>query len=162
MKLLWDNLRMFDEHTWTSYRSWDDPEHAESVRQSAVKDSRATNGKLLLEQLLDRAMASIADYIQRPSGTLVVFNPLSWQRSNLVEVDIDKGIELVDLATKETVPYQELYTGKGFRHVRFLARDVPAVGYKCYALRTRHSASLPGSRRSQRPSTTPWKALIIA
>ena len=56
--------------------------------------------KLLLEQLLDRAMASIADYIQRPSGTLVVFNPLNWQRSNLVEVDIDKGIELVDLASE--------------------------------------------------------------
>jgi alpha-mannosidase len=136
MKLLWDNLRMFDEHTWTAYRSWQDPEHAETLRQSAVKDSRATNAKLLLEQLLDRAMASIADYIQRPSGTLVVFNPLNWQRSNLVETDIDKGIDLVDLTSNEIVPYQELYTGEGFRHVRFLARDIPALGYKCYALQT--------------------------
>ncbi|MGO8731718.1 MAG: polysaccharide lyase family protein [Terriglobia bacterium] len=136
MKLLWDNLRMFDEHTWTAYRSWQDPEHAETLRQSAVKDSRATNAKLLLEQLLDRAMASITDYIQRPSGTLVVFNPLNWQRSNLVETDIDKGIDLVDLTSNEIVPYQELYTGEGFRHVRFLARDVPALGYKCYALQT--------------------------
>ncbi len=134
MKLLWDNLRMFDEHTWTADRSWDDPEHAESIRQSAVKQSRATNGKLLLEQLLDRAMASIADYISRPSQTLVLFNPLSWKRTNLVEVDINKGTKLVDLATKETVSYQEIYTGNGFRHVRFLAQNVPAVGYKCYAL----------------------------
>ena len=151
MKLLWDNLRMFDEHTWTADRSWQDPAHSETVRQSAVKDSRATNGKLLLEQLLDRAMASIADYIQRPSGTLVVFNPLSWGRSNLVEVDIDKGIELVDLGTEEAVPYEELYSGQGFRHVRFLAKDVPAVGYKCYALQRSQSSPppLPSS-----PSTT--------
>jgi hypothetical protein len=134
LKSLWDNLRMFDEHTWTADRSWQDPEHAETLRQSAIKDSRATNAKLLLEQLLDRAMASIADYIQRPSGTLVVFNPLSWRRSNLVEVDIDKGIDLLDLTNNEIVPAQELYTGEGFRHVRFLARNVPAVGYKCYAL----------------------------
>ncbi len=134
MKLLWDNLRMFDEHTWTADRSWNDPEHAESTRQAAVKESRATNGKLLLEQLLDRAMASIADYINRPSQTLVLFNPLSWQRTHLVEVDIDKGIKLVDLTTKETVPYQEIYSGKGYRHVRFLAQNVPAVGYKSYAL----------------------------
>lgn len=134
VKLLWDNLRMFDEHTWTADRSWDDPEHAESIRQAAVKESRATNGKLLLEQLLDRATASIADYINRPSHTLVLFNPLSWQRTHLVEVDIDKGIKLVDLSTKECVPYQEIYTGKGFRHVRFLAQNVPAVGYKSYAL----------------------------
>jgi len=134
LSLLWDNLRMFDEHTWTSYRSWPDPQHAETLRQSVVKSSRATNGKLLLEQVLDRAMASIADSIQRPSGTLVVFNPLSWQRSNLVEVDIDKGLKLVDVASQETVSYQELYTGQGFRHVRFLAKNVPSVGYKSYAL----------------------------
>jgi len=134
LKLLWANLRLFDEHTWTADRSWQDPEHAETLRQSAIKQSRAVNAKLLLEQLLDRAMASIADDVQRPSGTLVVFNPLSWPRSSLVEADIDKGVELIDLASKEAVRYQELYTGQGFRHVRFLARNIPAVGYKCYAL----------------------------
>ena len=134
VKLLWDNLRMFDEHTWTADRAWDDPEHAESIRQAAVKESRATNGKLLLEQLLDRAMASISDYINRPSQTLVLFNPLSWQRTHLVETDINRGIKLVDLSTKETVPYQELYSGKGFRHVRFLAQNVPSLGYKTFAL----------------------------
>jgi hypothetical protein len=132
---------MFDEHTWTSARSWPDPEHSESLRQSAVKQSRATNAHLLLEQLLDRAMASIADYIHRPSGTLVVFNPLNWQRSSLVEVDIDKGLELVDLALHQSVAAQELYTGQGFRHVRFLAQDVPAVGYKCYGLAPAHAAA---------------------
>jgi hypothetical protein len=147
VKLLWDNLRMFDEHTWTADRSWDDPEHAESIRQAAVKESRATNGKLLLEQLLDRAMASIADYINRPSHTLVLFNPLSWQRTHLVEIDINRGMKLVDLTTKETVPYQEIFTGKGFRHVRFLAQNVPAVGYKSYALEPDPSepAALPQS-----------------
>jgi hypothetical protein len=159
LKLLWDNLRMFDEHTWTSYRSGQDPEHAETLRENAIKNSRATNAKLLLEQVLDRAMASIADYIQRPSGTLVLFNPLSWQRNNLVEVDIDKGIELLDLANKETVPYQELYTGEGFRHVRFLARNVPAVGYKCYALQPAKAeplAQVPlfGAAALQSTSTT--------
>ena len=67
-----------------------------------------------------------------------------------MEVDIDKGIELVDLGTKEAVPYEELYSGQGFRHVRFLAKDVPAVGYKCYAL-ARTSSALPPL--SSRPST---------
>ena len=104
-------------------------------------------------------MASIADYIQRPSGTLVLFNPLSWQRTNLVEVDIDKGIELVDLATKETVPYQEIYTGNGFRHVRFLAQNVPAVGYKCYALEpAKAEPAAPASECIRQP----WKTPITA
>lgn len=161
MKLLWDNLRMFDEHTWTADRSWQDPEHAETIRQSAVKDSRATNGKLLLEQLLDRSMASIADYIQRPSGTLVVFNPLSWSRSNLVEVDINKGIELLDLAAKETVPYQELYTGQGFRHVRFLAKDVPAVGYKSYALQPVKSEPSCPAQSTSTTMESPYYRVVL-
>jgi hypothetical protein len=134
LTLLWDNLRMFDEHTWTSNRTWRDPEYGECVRQGAVKNSRATNAKLLIDQVLDRAMASLADDIQRPSGTLVVFNPLSWERTSLVEADIDKGIELIDVASKENVPYQEICAGQSFRHIRFLARSVPSVGYKCYAL----------------------------
>ena len=150
LKLLWDNLRMFDEHTWTADRSWSDPEHTETVRQSAVKESRATNSKLLLEQLLDRAMASIADYIDRPSGTLVVFNPLSWSRSSLVETDINKGIELVDLRTKEVVPHEVLYVGQGFKHVRFLAKGVPPVGYQCYALQATRAEPSP-----QKPDHSP-------
>jgi hypothetical protein len=161
LKLLWDNLRLFDEHTWTSYRSWRDPEHAETIRQSAVKDSRATNGKLLLEQLLDRAMASLADYIDRPSQTLVLFNPLSWQRTHLIEVDIDKGIKLVDLATQETVPYQEIYTGNGFRHVRFLAQNVPAVGYKCYALEpTKTEPAVPAQSASTTLENTYYRVTL--
>jgi hypothetical protein len=162
MKSLWDNLRMFDEHTWTAARSWTDPEHSEALRQSAVKQSRATNAHLLLEQLLDRAMASIADYIQRPSGTLVVFNPLNWQRSSLVEVDIDKGLELVDLAGNQPVPAQELYTGQGFRHVRFLAENVPAVGYKCYALEpSRAAASRPAEAESGATLESPYYRVTL-
>jgi hypothetical protein len=158
---LWDNLRMFDEHTWTAARSWSDPEHAETRRQSVVKDSRASNAQLLLEQVLDRAMASIADYIQRPSGTLVVFNPLNWRRSNLVEVDIDKGIELADLASNAIVPYQELYTGEGFRHVRFLARDVPAVGYKCYGLQPAKAEPESPAQSTSTTLESPYYRVIL-
>jgi alpha-mannosidase len=143
MKLMWDHLRTFDEHTWTADRSWLDPAHTETVRQSAVKDVQATNGKLLLEHILDRAMASIADYIPRPSGTLVAFNPLNWTRSSLAEVDIDRGIELVDLATGESAAYQELSSGRGYRHIRFLAANVPPLGYKCYALQRARTGVQP-------------------
>ena len=68
-----------------------------------------------------------------PADTLLVFNPLSWQRSSLVEIDLDNGLELVDLATKQPVPYEVLSTGPEYHHIRFLAQDVPSVGYKAYA-----------------------------
>jgi alpha-mannosidase len=65
-----------------------------------------------------------------------VFNPLSWQRSSLVEIDLDKGHELVDLATHQAVPYEILSSGRDYHHVRFLAQDVPSVGYKAYAIKS--------------------------
>jgi alpha-mannosidase len=132
---LWENTISFDEHTWEADRSGRDPESQETVRQRAVKEAFVTEGKRLLEHVLLRSMAAIADFIQNPSSTLVVFNPVNWPRSSLVEVDLDRGLELLDLVTKQTVPYEVLSTGEGYRHIRFLASEVPPVGYKCYALR---------------------------
>ena len=78
-----------------------------------MKESRATNGKLLLEQLLDRAMASIADYINRPSQTLVLFNPLSWQRTHLVETDIDRESSWWTCRPRKPFPIRKYTPAKG-------------------------------------------------
>ena len=53
---------------------------------------------------------------------------------------MDKGLELVDLATNQTVPYEVLSTGPDYHHVRFLAQDVPSVGYKAYAMKPAQQA----------------------
>ncbi len=135
LKRLWNNMVLYDEHTWGADRSVTDPRSQETLNQLAVKEAFATDAKRDVEYVLRRALAGLADRIYDPKGTLLVFNPLSWQRSNLVEFDLDKGLEVVDLSTKESVPYEVLSTGQSYRRVRFLARDVPSVGYKAYALR---------------------------
>jgi alpha-mannosidase len=141
LRKLWENILLFDEHTWEADRGVSDPESQTSVRQRDVKDARATDAKRLVDHIVQRSMSALADFIPNPSGTLVVFNSLSWTRSGLVETDLDKGIELVDLATRQTVPYEVLTSGKSIHHVRFLALDVPAVGYKCYQLHPAKSES---------------------
>jgi len=88
---LWEDLLKFDEHTWTADRVERDPESLESIRQSAVKDATVTEAKRLIDHVLGRSLASLANFIPNPSGTLVVFNPLNWGRSSLVTVDLDKG-----------------------------------------------------------------------
>ncbi|MBZ5566184.1 MAG: hypothetical protein LAP13_27680, partial [Acidobacteriia bacterium] len=135
MDELWENLLKFDEHTWTADRAERDPESLESIRQDIVKDATVTEGKRLLDHVLERSLATLADHIPNPSGTLVVFNPLNWSRSSLVVTDLDKGLDLVDLATHQNVPFEVLSAGQIHRRIRFLASDVPALGYKCYAFR---------------------------
>jgi alpha-mannosidase len=126
---------LYDEHTWGAANSVPDPKSQETLNQYAVKEAFATDAKRDIDYVLRRGLAALADYIYDPKGTLLVFNPLSWQRSSLVEVDLDKGQELVDLATNRTIPYQVLSTGQSYQHIRFLAQDVPSVGYKAYALK---------------------------
>jgi hypothetical protein len=134
-KQLWNDMVLYDEHTWGDNRSVSNPQCLEVVRQLAIKEGFASEAKKHVDYLLQRSLAALADYISAPKGTVLVFNPLNWQRSSLVEIDLDKGLELVDLVTKQTVPYEILSTGPNYHHVRFMAQDVPSVGYKAYAIR---------------------------
>jgi hypothetical protein len=135
IKQLWNEMVLYDEHTWGDHRSVTSPQSQESLRQLALKEDFARDAKNHVDDLLWRSLAALADEISDSPNTLLVFNPLSWQRSSLMEFDLDNGIELVDLTTQQIVPYEILSTGPEYHHVRFLAQDVPPVGYKAYALK---------------------------
>ena len=135
LKRLWNNMVLYDEHTWGADRSISSPKSQETVKQWAVKEDFATQAMKDVDYVRGRGLAALADAIYDPKGTLLVFNPLSWQRSGMVEVDLDKGLEIVDQVTNRTIPYEVLTTEQSYEHIRFLAQDVPSVGYKAYALK---------------------------
>ncbi len=104
-------------------------------------------------QILRDSLRNIAERVQQPfprSTPIVVFNPLSWTRDDLVEAhvtlfgevatndneDYEKGMRLVD-ANGKFVPFQvEQYAEGSSRSLdfTFIARGVPSVGYKTYYL----------------------------
>lgn len=131
---IWRNIILFAEHTWLSYNSITQPDHEESVKQLRVKDSRAQEASLEIEDVMNRSLSQLADRIHIPANTLVVFNSLNWKRDALLETDLFEHPELTDLTTKQTVPLQILYAKEKFLHVRFLATDLPPVGYKCFSV----------------------------
>lgn len=130
----WQNILLFAEHTWGADRSITQPQSEEAVRQLAVKDHYATQAHFDLSDIAERSMSQIAHAIHIPAQTLVVFNALNWKRDALMETDLDKNRELVDMTTQERVPVEVLSRTTYHDHVRFLARDLPAVGYKCYRI----------------------------
>jgi len=131
---IWRNIVLFSEHTWASYNSVSQPSHEETVRQLRVKDDRADRAALEIDDVMDRSLSQLADQIHVPANTLVVFNSLNWKRDAVVETDLFEHPALVDLSTNQSVPLQVLYEKEGFLHVRFLAKDLPAVGYKCFSI----------------------------
>jgi alpha-mannosidase len=131
---IWRNMILFAEHTWLSYNSITQPDHEESIRQLRVKDSRADQASLEIEDTMNRSLSQLADQIHIPANTLVVFNSLNWQRDDVVETDLLEHPKLVDSTTQKEVPLEILYAKEKFLHVRFLASDLPPVGYKCFRI----------------------------
>ena len=131
---IWQNIVLFSEHTWLSYNSVSQPDHEESIKQLRVKDGRAERASLEIEDVMNRSLSQLADQIHIPANTLVVFNSLNWQRDAVVETDLFEHPKLVDLTTQQEVPLEILYEKEKFLHVRFVAKDLPSVGYKCFAI----------------------------
>jgi alpha-mannosidase len=131
---IWRNIILFSEHTWASYNSVSQPDHDETVKQLRVKDNRAERAALEIDDVMNRSLSQLADQIHVPANTLVVFNSLNWRRDLPVEVDLLEHPRLTDLSTHEDIPLQVLGRKQGFLHVRFLAKDLPAVGYRCYGI----------------------------
>ncbi len=131
----WRNIVLYSEHTWRNAGhslALDDSEAM--VKGFGVKDNHAVQAKYELDDLTQRSMAQLADQIHVPAGTFVVFNALSWKRDALMEADMPENNQLTDMATGQTVPVEILFKKSGFMHVRFLASDLPPVGYKCFKI----------------------------
>ena len=130
LRELWKNILLFDEHTFDGGGL----DRSSPLVALLSKEGVALDGTRQIDQVLMRSMSAIAESIEDPSGTLIVFNPVNWTRSSLVEFDLGQGMELLDLTTKMAIPYEVLVQHEGFWHIRFMASNVPALGYKCFTI----------------------------
>lgn len=130
----WNNILLFAEHTWGAGGSISQPDSDETVKQLAVKDNYATQAQFDLQDIAERSIGQLVHQIHIPARTLVVFNALNWKRDALMETDLSKNQELVDLTTQARIPVEILSAEKYYDHVRFLARGLPPVGYKCFRI----------------------------
>jgi alpha-mannosidase len=104
-----------------------------------------SGGKNLATAL--HAIARKAD--TRGEGTpVVVFNPLSWERGEVAEVDLPPGqpaeaIEVRDPSGKPVAAQSGIVERNGISllHVRFLAEHVPSLGYRTFHVMKARSAS---------------------
>jgi alpha-mannosidase len=132
---MWDDIMLMNEHTWGWGRSVTEPKSEDSVRELAYKRLRGTAARDSVDYLLDRAMTTIAGQIDTPQRALVVFNTLNWSRHGWVEFDLQKTRELVDMETGRIVQFEVLEDHSAYQRIRFIARDIPALGYRNYAVR---------------------------
>jgi len=140
----WRNELLYDEHTWTYVGATTQPENHRSEDQIALKGARVTRARDDINELIQRGWAQLEALVKPKESSVAVFNSLNWARSGIVETDLPEGTTLVDTSTGREVAMEILFKGKGIQlpgfgpgniRVRFLANDVPAVGYKLYTIK---------------------------
>lgn len=122
-------LNFFDEHTFS-------PSDCSIGDQFIWKRNSAIASNTIAENLLNDSLTSINSLIPTTDKTITVYNPLSWNRTDLVTVkqsDLPAHFDLTDVDTSTTVKYQKLGDGS----VQFVAANVPGIGYKCFRVTSR-------------------------
>ncbi len=135
LRQLWQDLILYAEHTYTSWGGYSRPNSEQTVRQIEAKHFYVTDARQQAYWVSQDSMSRLLDQIGVEPPALVVFNSLGHARDALVETDLDTGMELVDLADGKPVGIETVSMGDGYRHVRFLAEHVPALGYRVYQLK---------------------------
>jgi len=132
----WKNVMFYDEHTWGAHNSVSQPDREFVTRQWEIKESYATRAHLDARNLLARGFNRFCQNIAVHGDTVLAFNFQNWPRTAPLEVEIGAGQYLVDLTTDTPVPLDLILAKDGYQRVRFLATDVPPMGYRGYAIRS--------------------------
>jgi alpha-mannosidase len=140
----WRNELLYDEHTWTYVGATTEPEHHQSEDQIALKRARVLRARDDINESIQRGWAQLEALVKPKENSIAVFNSLNWPRSGLIETDIPADAKIIDPATGGDVGFEVLWKGNGIAlpgfgpgnvRVRFVAANVPAVGYKLYTVK---------------------------
>lgn len=121
---LWENILLFNEHTWGAAGSINDPDSYQTVQQWKVKAAYAMDADKQSRDLLRSGMSELAAMV--PAADVVVFNPLTWPRTAVVKTESAGAVQ--DMKSRHVFACQSLPEGGSC----FVARDLPATGYRCY------------------------------
>lgn len=138
LKELWRNILLFDEHTWGAWCSISDPYAETTLKQWASKASFAHKAYQEAENLREKAFQSLSSLVSVDKESILVFNPLSFPRSDIVRVKIPYD-DFVILDDGREIAWQ-----RDGEEVLFYAMDVPPLGYKTFTIeKGRHSIFHP-------------------
>ncbi|MFQ5869554.1 MAG: glycosyl hydrolase-related protein, partial [Candidatus Zixiibacteriota bacterium] len=130
-----ENLLQFDEHSgggapWPNYMT---PEEARLQNQIAYHFADKAFSDT--EEQLNQGLTTLVGEIATPQNSIVIFNPLSWRRDDLVEVSLPQApqfdFRLIDVETGRVEPHQ---VDEENNRLFFVAHNVPPVGYRRYRI----------------------------
>ncbi len=123
---VWRDCMLYDEHTWGAHCSVSQPESEFTKAQWQIKAQFAVDAAAGAAQVLEQGSRALAAQVRATGPALVVLNPSSWPRTDVVQVSLPAGMAVADAA----VPSYRSPQGDTF----LLVKDVPACGYRVLGL----------------------------
>lgn len=92
LRKTWRNILLWGEHTWGSGGSVSAPESEHTRAQWAVKRQYAVDAHKDSAELLAKGMQALAGMVKTGGPTLLVFNPLNRQRTDVLRFSLPAGL----------------------------------------------------------------------
>ncbi|MBO0885570.1 MAG: hypothetical protein J2P17_35605, partial [Mycobacterium sp.] len=125
----WEGLLIGCEHTWTSRHATVRPGTDQEVDQLDWKAHHIHTATRVGRDETRRAMSQLGELITTDGPSLVLFNPLSWERRDEVQVELPVGSLLRD-SEGSVVPVDVIDREAGVARVRFRTGLLPPLGYR--------------------------------
>jgi len=77
--------------------------------------------------------------VSEDARAVLIYNPLAWKRTDVVELELpedDRQVYSVFDENGKKIPSQTVPAGRYRNKILFIARDIPAMGYTIYELRS--------------------------
>jgi hypothetical protein len=128
-------LLTYHEHTDAIDFFGDEPARVQQYETELVEDREmVVESREFTEDALDGSLAKLTRLIKTGAAkNLVVFNPLTWKRTDVVRFaasGMGTGFQISDASTGKVIPHQVMPDGQAV----FVAEDVPGVGYKTFSI----------------------------
>ena len=130
----WRNCLLYDEHTWGAHCSISQPESEFTRAQWRIKAQFAKDAAKQSAALYGQGVKALAALVTSDAPGILVVNPTSWPRTDVVALRLPRGKKLADTS----IPTCE-QRGTTMACVR----DVPANGYRVLELADRGKTPAP-------------------
>ena len=138
----WDNVVLYDEHTWGAHNSITEPDAKFVADQWKIKQAFARDAEREAEWLVDRGLETLGKLVATGEDpTVLVFNPCSWARTDLARFQCPAA-DPIALLDSDGKPVATALSENG-KTATFIARDVPPLGYRTYRIVPTERAGQP-------------------
>lgn len=137
-KLIDNNLETYPRKAFD--RAWMAsiyPDHGLGGKNGTITDSIFKDSLKLSRDmgrdLLNSALLSIANKVSAKTNDIIIFNDLTWERTDIAKVEVDSPDFVVKDSEGKIIPSQ-LMKENGKLLLAFVAKNIPSLGYSTYTL----------------------------